>query len=56
MEELSTSLKDNNKSYGYQNNKYYYIEDNDIKSENLEDTCNKIKKLLKNKEGINYEK
>ncbi len=52
LEELSKVLKENNESYGYQSNKYYYIEDNDIKSQDLSNTCNKIIKLLKNKNII----
>lgn len=47
LEELSKFLKENNKDYGYQSSQYYYLEDNDLKSQDLESTCNKIKKLLK---------
>jgi len=50
LEELSEYLKcigacDN--IYAYQKDKYYYLENDEIKSDNLENTCSKIKKLLK---------
>ena len=51
LEELSNFLKtykDINNLYAYQNKKYYYIENNEIKSQDLENTCDKVKRLLKN--------
>ena len=51
LEELSTFLKDNtdtNNLYAYKDESYYHIEDNEINKTNLESTCNKIKKLLRN--------
>ena len=51
LEELSSFLKlykDINNLYAYQNEKYYYIENNEIKSQDLENTCDKVKRLLKN--------
>ena len=45
LKELSQYLKTN--TYVYQQNKYYYQENDEIKSSNLENTCVKIKKLLK---------
>lgn len=49
QEELLEYLKSNEEIYGYQQDKYYYIDDDEIKSNNLENTCNKLKLLLKNK-------
>lgn len=50
LDELTLILKENNDLYAYQNDKYYYIDNDDIKSDDLENTCNKLKRLLKNKE------
>ena len=50
LEELSNFLKSTKNSsdlYAYQSNKYYYLKDDEIKSDNLENTCGKIKRLLK---------
>lgn len=50
LEELSTFLKTNqdyNSLYAYQNNAYHYLEDNKVTSDNLENTCSKIKKILR---------
>lgn len=50
LKELSNFLiKIQNSSdlYAYQSNKYYYLNDDEIKSDNLENTCGKIKRLLK---------
>lgn len=47
LEELSVYLHNLDNHYAYQEETYYYLEDNDIKSMDLETTCNKIKKLLK---------
>jgi len=51
LEELSKFLKENidiNNLYGYKDESYYYLENNEINKNNLENTCNKIKKLLRN--------
>ena len=50
LEELSKFLK--NIHYfvtlsAYQNDKYYYLENDEIKSDNLENTCGKVKRLLR---------
>lgn len=50
LEELSQFLKNYqkiNNVYAYKNNNYYYFDENEIKSKNLDDTCNKIKRMLK---------
>lgn len=47
LEELSVYLHSFDNHYAYQNETYYCLEDNDIKSMDLESTCNKLKKLLK---------
>lgn len=47
LEELSDFLKNTDNLYAYQNNKYYYIENEEIKYNDLDDTCFKIKKLLR---------
>ena len=51
LEKLSEYLKSVEvfeKTYAYQKDKYYFLENDEIKSDNLENTCGKIKKLLKN--------
>lgn len=50
LEELSNFLKNTQNSsdlYAYQSNKYYYLNDHEIESDNLENTCGKFKRLLK---------
>lgn len=50
LEELLVYLKSNlNNVYAYQDDKFYYSENSELKSDNLEKTCGKIKQLLKNK-------
>jgi len=51
-EELFQYLKkvqDNNNLYLYQKEKYYHLESEEIKKENLENTCRRIKRLLRSK-------
>lgn len=47
LKELSIFLHEYQELYAYSNNKYYYLEDNEVKFEKLEDTCFKFKKLLR---------
>ena len=47
LKELSTFLHEYQDLYAYSNNKYYYLDDNEVKSANFDDTCFKIKKLLR---------
>ena len=50
LEELFSYLKQVHnftKLYAYQANKYYYLENNDLKSDNLDHTCEKAKRLLR---------
>lgn len=50
LEELSQYLKnihDFDNLYVYQNGKYYYLENDKIESDTLENACEKIKKLLR---------
>lgn len=54
LEELSeylNSIQTTENLYAYQNKKYYYLENNELKSDNLENTCKKVKRLLKTKEA-----
>lgn len=53
--ELREYLLKFDNEYVYQNENYYYLENDDIKSNDFENICNSMKKLLK-KGGINYEK
>lgn len=51
LEELSNFLKENkdiNNVYAYQDKKYHYLENDEIKKDDLENTCEKVKRLLKN--------
>lgn len=47
LKELSTFLYEYQDLYAYSNSKYYYLNENEIKSDDLEDTCFKFKKLLR---------
>jgi len=50
LEQLSHFLKTNQENqnlYAYKNDNYYYIDNGEIKSNNLENTCNKVKCLLR---------
>lgn len=47
LKELTDYLHNFDNHYAYQNETYYCLEDNDIKSMDLESACNKMKRLLK---------
>ena len=48
MKKYLKENKNRNNVYAYQDKKYHYLENDDIKKDDLENTCEKVKRLLKN--------